>query len=658
MTTTKSAVQDAKTTDKIAHEMRMIPLSDLYLHPLNPRKQVSEEEIAALALSIESIGLMQNLLGLENADEKGIPIGIVGGGRRLRALLHLAHSRGNDPATLTVPVMLAKDAVEAGAWAGAENTARMALHPADEVSAYAAMIDHGATVRQVAKAFAVSERHVAGRLKLASLAVPVLAALKENTITLEQAAALAISDDHEQQVETLAALSRWDRSPSEIRASLTRDATKAGTGLTRFVTREEFEAAGGTVREDLFGTDVYFEDGDILARLAEDKLKAIAAEVRAEHWAWVDVIPAPLDYTTFSEFIRTHPEQADISEAEEAAYNALADAIEGGAASDMEVTRFNALEAKLAEERYSDAQRDVSGVCIGFSYDYSVRIERGLIRKGNRAAAVKAGVIAGKEMTTSGEVALYSASLADDLGAIRTGAVQQALLDHPELALDLLSFALIAKADYVFPLDIRLKEGKAHPKQAEGYTPDPRLQSEEDTSRCFDTKVLARQFAAFRKKPQAERSAMLTAAVAKGLSGGLVTGQANPVFEQIATLTGASVRTVWTPSGPAFFNRMTSQRLDTLYCTLTGKDGAESFAQKKKSEKVEYLHTLFNNPDLLAQQNKATQVRVAEWVPEGMQIAKAKVATARKKPRPKKTAKQGTTPTPQSEPCAVASTAA
>ena len=52
-------------------------LNQLYLHDLNPRQDVSTDEIATLAGSIETCGLLQNLGGLQDADGK---IGIVSAG--------------------------------------------------------------------------------------------------------------------------------------------------------------------------------------------------------------------------------------------------------------------------------------------------------------------------------------------------------------------------------------------------------------------------------------------------------------------------------------------------------------------------------------------------------------------------------------------------
>ena len=605
--------------ETITRETRDTPLAELYLHPLNPRQSVSDEDTEAMALSLETLGVMQNLLGIEDPEKDGSgKIGIVAGGRRLRGLQRMAANRGFDPAGLMVPVRFAKDRIEAQIWAGAENTARTALHPADEITAYARMIDDGGTVRLVAKAFAVTERHVQGRLKLAGLAGPVMTALKGGEITLDQAGALAICDDHAQQVSLLPRVIDWDQSPSEIRRALTREATEMGTGLARFISRAEYEAAGGAVREDLFGTDVYYEDGALLAKLAQAKLETIAAEVKAEGWRWVEVIPTTIDYETLTGYARTYPEQASITETEEAEYSELADLVETGDANEEQVARFETIEARLSEEQYSEVQYKIAGAVIGFDYHHDVRIERGLVIKADREAALTLGVIAPQPKTSKPVSSCpYSAALTRDLTAIRTAAVQKALLDQSGLTLDLLAFALHEGGGDHLHLGITAETARNRPEVEDGFIPDDRL--EPCPHRLADPKATAHRFAAFQKRPQAERTALLTEAIARSLGGSLAGETALPFFEHIAGLTAASVRTVWTPTEAAFFKRLTSAQLDTLWCELLGKKTADNF-YRKKADKTAFLHRLFNDAEFLSQYDQAIQNRVAAWMPEGMAI--------------------------------------
>ena len=72
-----------KADTAAAAVIEYVPLADLYLSDLNPRQEADPEGIALLAQSILTCGLVQNLAGLR--DDAG-RIGIVAGGRRLRAL--------------------------------------------------------------------------------------------------------------------------------------------------------------------------------------------------------------------------------------------------------------------------------------------------------------------------------------------------------------------------------------------------------------------------------------------------------------------------------------------------------------------------------------------------------------------------------------------
>jgi len=93
-------------------------LSQLFLHDLNPRHEVGQEDVEALADSIKTCGLLQNLSGIKD------DIGIVAGGRRLRALAYLAESDPKQEIVTSIPVLLTDDLVQAEMWANAENTAR------------------------------------------------------------------------------------------------------------------------------------------------------------------------------------------------------------------------------------------------------------------------------------------------------------------------------------------------------------------------------------------------------------------------------------------------------------------------------------------------------------------------------------------------------
>lgn len=91
-------------------------------------------------------------------DEDG-NVWIVAGGCRLRAIQLLAE-RDREPQFATLPVKLAASAAEAADWASAENATREDMVPADEIRAFGRMKSRGATVPEIALAFAVlAEAH-------------------------------------------------------------------------------------------------------------------------------------------------------------------------------------------------------------------------------------------------------------------------------------------------------------------------------------------------------------------------------------------------------------------------------------------------------------------------------------------------------------------
>ncbi|WP_134681419.1 ParB/RepB/Spo0J family partition protein [Paracoccus ravus] len=241
---------------RIVADATHFPLSQLMLSTMNPRQHVEEAEVAELAESIWTAGLIQNLAGIETTTGE---IEIVAGGRRLRALQFL-EARHDDleqtrPELANPPVRIAPDVPTAQAWALAENAARRDLHPADEIRAYGKMAQSGAPVSAIARAFAVSEKHVQRRLALAGLPEAVIAALAANEISLGMAAAFTISADEARSLEVLDLCKSRDWSEHQIRKALKPEAVKLSDRRASFVGLEAYQAAGGRVSRDLFAED-------------------------------------------------------------------------------------------------------------------------------------------------------------------------------------------------------------------------------------------------------------------------------------------------------------------------------------------------------------------------------------------------------------------
>jgi len=172
----------------------------------------------------------------------------------------------------------------------------------------------------------VTENIVAKRLKLGRLSSVVLAAYRAGEIDLEEAQAFAISDDHQAQERVLAEVSEWSRNPSLIRRHLTEGEIPASDKRVRFVGLDAYQLAGGVVRRDLFddessGTLI---DTILLDRLVSEKLADFANTVRAEGWAWVEIV-ADFDRSVLGDYRRVHPECIELTAEQQALFDALSE---------------------------------------------------------------------------------------------------------------------------------------------------------------------------------------------------------------------------------------------------------------------------------------------------------------------------------------------
>src|SRR5580698_1791616 len=112
---------------------QLIAVNRLEKSPLNARRTPGKMGMDELKASILSHGLMQNLVV---TDKGGGAYRVIAGGRRLEAI-HSLQAEGKLPEDFAVPcqVVTEENALEMSL---AENTVRLAMHPADQYEAFAA----------------------------------------------------------------------------------------------------------------------------------------------------------------------------------------------------------------------------------------------------------------------------------------------------------------------------------------------------------------------------------------------------------------------------------------------------------------------------------------------------------------------------------------
>lgn len=600
-------------------DIDLIPLSRLYIHPLNSRSEPPPLEIDLLAQSIQQAGLLQNLMGVKDYDAgyadpndlQSVKIGIVAGGRRLRALWQLYGTIDPD---MPIPVRITGDAATAAEWAGTENTARAALNPADEVRAYSKMRAKGASPNQIARAFAVREQHVLGRLRLAILPDPAMDALRAGGISLDQAAALTVAEDDKHILTLLPTIIARQNGyapmgPDAIRNALRPQAVPLNDRRAVFVGIDLYSASGGRIQADLFSDRTVLLDPAVLDDLFARRLEEVRAEISAEGWARVvaftEAWPNYDEMSKAGDRLRRHA--VDLPPGDQAEYDALSEADEDRELTDAELRRLDELEDRRKGD-FSDEDRAAVTLFIFVDRDGALRREDAFRpSEATEGTETEAATIAKAETITD--------SLRQDLNAIGTLALQTALLDRPELMLDLLAMSLTRGLTHNRPLALSPSEPQIEPaKTDDGVRVSDRLaQAIAGWDRTAEPTLDLLQ--AIQTEGKKARNAAITAALARTFQA------ANIEFgRDLAANLGITARSVWTPTAANFFGRLPGGMLDDIWAQMVPEELTEPslpFRSLKKAEKAARLHDLFNSADFREALglSRDQTARVDAWLP-------------------------------------------
>jgi len=299
--------------------IKSIPLNKLVQSPRNVRRHGDPAADAELKASIAARGLLQNLIVRPAAKGK---FEVEAGERRRRAMLALADEKllARD---YEVTCLVLEDSAEAAVETSlAENFHRLAMNPADEAQAFAALVSGGATVEEVARRFGLTVRFVEGRLRLATLAPVVFEALASGEITLDIAKALGATSDQDIQARVFEQVSSgyYAPNPDSVRRMVLSGTVRGSDPRARLVGRDAYIAAGGWIERELFDNDdsESWVDVALLESLAaakmEEQAKALAAE---QGLAWVKSTLDPYaSHDLVEGLVRLPAEPAPLSEAE------------------------------------------------------------------------------------------------------------------------------------------------------------------------------------------------------------------------------------------------------------------------------------------------------------------------------------------------------
>jgi len=585
-TAANSAANVLQAADPSKH-MILVPLSRLVLRPTgrNVRK-TPRMSIPELAASIQRVGLLQNLIVIPAAD--GLQYEVVAGGRRLAALKLLAkkHRIAKD---WQVPCLQVADGTARTA-SLTENVQREAMHPADQFEAFAALVAEGRPIEDIAADFSVTPLVVQRRLKLANVSPRLMEDYRADAVSLDQLMALAGTDDHAAQEAAYYDAPQWQRLTE-------REIDAYRHPLVRFVGLDAYEQAGGGIRRDLFAegdAGVYLTDAALLERLAQDKLTGIAAEVKAEGWAWADATPG-MTHADLHAFQRAPRERREpnkreaqrieklqakmqeVAEAVDAAMDAddedKADALqeEGEALSEQ----LQALEEGL--QGYGANVKAAAGAIVTIDRNGEAVIHRGLLREAEAKALrtlekLRQGFSdpdaanddEGEE-DVQPKAAAISDRLAQRLSAHRTAALQIEVAQHPQVALAVLVHGMVQTVfqgryyGHDMPLGVSLKIQDRLEGMAPDWPESPAAVALRESQQTWGGKLpedSAALFAALLAMGQGELVKLLAVCVASTVDVVTLRATAQQPGEELAQAVGLDMAAWWQPTAEGYFKHV------------------------------------------------------------------------------------------------------
>lgn len=614
--------------------LQTIPLDKLTLAEGNVRRTAAEASLDELAASIAAHGLLQNLSVRALVDADGQPTGryeVVAGGRRFRALKRLAQAKRIKKSH---PVPCAVVEGFSGTEIGLAENLHRPMHPADQYQAFACLAAEGQPPADIAARFGVSEHVVKQRLKLGTVSPKLLDLYRQGEMNLDCLMAFTVSDDHDAQERAWAELPSWNHSPELVRRALTKRHTAASDPLARFVGLDAYEAAGGRVLKDLFDERrTWLLDGELLARLATEKLEVEAGKVRAEGWRWVEVgVSYPQGIHGCRRVYPTTraptPEEADERERLETRLEAIA-VILDGSEDEALAEEAGAIEQRLAaiagaQETFTAEQKAIAGAVIWLDHQGAAAIERGLVPREDEAAPAPCAAASGADTVAEPEadgLKPLSERLVEDLTAHRTAGLRLALAEQSETALVAVVHALAVRLFHDQPwdpgscLDLHPREPHLAPC-SDTIQASPAVGAFEALRRRWRARLPDEAGALWSWLLAAEPTTRLELlAFCAGAGVDATRRRSNPPgrtalahADQLATTLSLDLRDSWRPTRAAFLDKVSKRHVLAAVAEVAGEAKAQAWAGLKKEALVELAE-----PVLTA----------ARWLPEPLRTPAA-----------------------------------
>ena len=451
---------------KVENEAGSVALSLLHANGDDLRSNpASADADAELRASILAHGLLEPLV-VRNREGAWH---VIAGHRRYRALRALADA-GEIPADAPIDCTILAAGVDATEAALAENVVRVAMHPADQVTAFKRLADEGASTEDIANRFGLAKVTVEKRLRLGNLAPEIMAEYRAGNMNQEDAQAYASTADLEAQRRVFRAIMDdygFHRAHA-ILAKLQENAMRSDSALAKFV-GDAYHAAGGSAETTLFTDYSRWTDVELAERLAREKLERIIARLREAGWKWAELYDGE-HWNVYHNYRQTQPqrhrraatveEQAVLDKAETLSTKWEAEGRDYDELQpdeqhewDEASARADAVAEALEQRTFTPEQMAGSGVLVYLDHDGEPVLKEGLVRKGDpmpgEAPATTSGTAAAADGAAhTGEAAPakpkgYSQKLKENVMGMRNAVLRDVLRENPAVAQDAISFSLV-----------------------------------------------------------------------------------------------------------------------------------------------------------------------------------------------------------------------
>ena len=397
---------------------RMIPLGELEISRENARRQdVPAQEHAELVASIESLGLLNNLVVRARREKKtGVKYSVIAGGRRLRALQDL-WGQGKWPADKPVACSVISDGNQTEISLH-ENIVRTHMHAVDEYEAYRQMTQKGLTAADIASRLGITVQHVNRFLRLANVHEDILEAARGGEIDEEALMAFATTSDQSRQLQVWNDVrAQHGMPPTWIKREILAKQVSASHPRVRFLGLEAYESAGGQVDRDLFSADedAYITDVKLLDQLVLDKLNTAAQKLR-DAWKWVDTT-VNCDWNATEQYGRIEGRRGALTQEEEVERERLEGEINANE------TRIEELEAlcKRTDNGLTEDEEDDARVEIGNLWNKNA-VARNEVSQTLRLAREQRAIFDPAQMKHAGVIVTIDSDghLYQHMGLVRT----------------------------------------------------------------------------------------------------------------------------------------------------------------------------------------------------------------------------------------------